>query len=126
MSANLYFDDISSVEYIEGAAVTLSVDQSAVISNSRLEDTGSILIDRKDSTDGIRKSYLRFAGSAEYENTQRATLQFDAAKASGQTIKVYGIVNAAYPDELTYTTAPATEADEGMNPGSAIRRRASC
>ena len=47
VSANLYFDDISSVEYIEGAAVTLSVDQSAVISNSRLEDTGSILIDRK-------------------------------------------------------------------------------
>lgn len=116
VSANLYFDDISSVEYIEGAAVTLSVDQSAVISNSRLEDTGSILIDRNDSTDGIRKSYLRFAGSAEYENTQRATLQFDAAKASGQTIKVYGIVNAPYPDELTYTTAPATEADEGMNP----------
>lgn len=61
----------------------------------------------------IRKAYLRFDGGA-YQHTQKATLCLNVEEANGQTIKLWGVKDANYPAELTYNTAPASDADESM------------
>ena len=62
----------------------------------------------------IRKAYLRFDGG-EYEHTQRATLRINVEEANGQTLKLWGVKGGAYPSQLTYNSAPASNADESMN-----------
>ena len=114
VQTTLYLDDLSVLERIEGAAVNLNVDQSAVISNVALADPAAIAVGRRDSVQAIRKAYLRFAGG-EYDTTQKATLDLSVSEANGQTVKVYGIVDKPYPTPLTYANAPGSRDDESMD-----------
>lgn len=114
VKTNLYIDDLSSIERTEGPAVSLSVDQAASVSNVALGNPAAIVAGRKDSVQRIRKAYLQFAGG-DYETAQKATLDLPVIQANGQKIKVYGLINQAYPSPLTYDNAPASREDESMD-----------
>ena len=119
VSATFYIDDLFSMEYMEGKAAALDVESAAVISNTPLAGADSLRIGRTDAAQGIRKTYLRFSGDESFKTTQRATLEFDVQEASGQTVRIYGLTDVTYPADLTYNTAPASNADESMDESKA-------
>lgn len=115
VSATLYIDDLFSMEYTEGDAAALNVESAAVISNTPLDSADSLRIGRSDTAQGIHKTYLRFSGDDSFKTTQRAALELDVQKASGQTVRIYGLTGVPYPEKLTYNTAPASNEDESMD-----------
>ena len=114
VTANLYIDDLSSIERLEGPATNLNVDRLAVISNTGYQNPEAVVVARNDSVHQIRKAYLRFSGG-EYETTQKATLDLQVLEAKGQKVKIYGIINREYPASLTFDNAPASNKDESMD-----------
>lgn len=113
-TATLYIDDITSVQRIGGSDVGLGCDQSAVISNRPLSSTEGLSVSRSGAPAYIRKVYLHYAGG-ENRHTQKAELTLRVADADKQTLNVFGITGLAYPDILTYHTAPGSNADESMD-----------
>lgn len=115
--AILYIDNLESYEESANTGTTLAISESASIrgngsvSTTVLKATGS---KNEDNPPYIRKTYFKFLGG-EYENTQKAVLSFTAEHANGQNVKIYALENLKYPDELTYSNAPANIADEGIN-----------
>ena len=113
-SATLYIDDITSVQRIEGSGVGLGCDQSAVISNRPLDSAEGLIVSRSGAPTYIRKAYLHYTGG-ENRDTQKAELTLRVTDADKQVLNVYGITGLAYPDTLTYHTAPGSNADESMD-----------
>ncbi len=110
--ADIYVDDIISVEYPAGEAKDVSV-----LKVSTVNSTGKSLVltaGRYDAAAKIRKAYLRFEGG-EYENIKRALLNFEVCAAFGQTVKIYALKDASFPASLTYKTAPAYAKDETID-----------
>lgn len=107
-SRNIYIDDLAVYE-VSGEEICLDVTESVIVSNKKLSES-SIMVGRGDKTaevqTGIKKAYIRFE-SGDYKYTQKATLNFNAVSASGQNIKIYGVMGQSYPDELTFENAPA-------------------
>ena len=110
--ADIYIDDIISVEYPAGAAVDVGVSDACAVNST---GKSSVLqLDRYDAAAKIRKSYLHFTGG-EYENTQKALLNFEVCAAFGQTVKIYALKDAVFPSSLTYKDAPAYAKDETID-----------
>ncbi len=121
VEATVYVDDFKSVELLDGASTQLIAEAYKTISSAYLSDAEAAICSLAKASEygvaaaGIRKSYISFEGSDDYKKAQRATLNFDIAEANGQTLKVYALINCEYPEELTYNTAPASNADETIN-----------
>lgn len=112
-----YVDDLYATELIPGAGTGLAaVEQACVMGNGSV-NTDTLYVNgpgTAKSAKYIRKAYLRFDGG-DYEHAQKATLRINVEEANGQTLKLWGVKGGAYPSQLTYNSAPASNADESMN-----------
>ena len=111
----IYIDDFSSREIVPVTDTSLEVAESALV-GANSENCSEIVISKGDETEtsGIRKAYIHFAGG-DYNYTQKATLFFDVTSGYEQTLKLYALKNADYPNGLTYSNAPGSNEDETMN-----------
>ena len=111
----IYIDNFVSREVIPVNGTSLDISDKALISGETNTTSGSLSIAAKTSKDlpGIRKAYIHFAGG-EYKYTQKATLFFDVTNGYEQTVKLYALKTSDYPNELTYTNAPASNEDESI------------
>ena len=120
----LYLDDLYIRELSTASGTSLALQDTASICASRPTSTTVLGVSSgaEQAVKSIRKSYLTFTGG-NYETTQRAVLTFDVTKAAGQSVKLYGLVNASCPDKLTYNNAPANLEDERMDTGKVFGGR---
>ncbi len=112
-----YVDDLYATEVIPGAGTGLTaVEQASVMGDGRVS-TDTLFVNgsgKEQNASYIRKAYLRFDGG-DYEHAQKATLRIHVEEANGQTLKLWGVKDGSYSGDLTYNTAPASNADESMN-----------
>ena len=112
-----YVDDLYVTELIPGAGIGLTAVEQVSVTGDGSVNTDTLYVNGpgiEKNAKYIRKAYLRFDGG-EYEHTQRATLRINVEEANGQTLKLWGVKGGAYPSQLTYNSAPASNADESMN-----------
>ena len=109
-------DDFSSRELSEASGTTIEISDAASVSTQK-KDTESYMavgIDENSAAKYIRKAYYKF-DAAEYDGLVRAVLKLNVSDAAGQSVCVYALKDAEYPEQLTYENAPANTADEGID-----------
>ena len=118
VGANIYIDDIIVTEEKEELVCVngaLPVKDYASVSYSTV-NTASMITSGNNSDEKakhIRKAYAKF-DAGEYDNTLKATLNFNVENENGKTLNLWMIKDNEYPENLTYENAPASEADENM------------
>ena len=112
----LYIDNIIATEAVSESENITASEVAAVGSDGAVSATELVIQSdvRNETPDGIRKTYMTFAPDSEYNEAVESLLNIEVTDATAQVLKVYGLVNAAYPDKLTYLTAPGSNADESM------------
>ncbi len=112
----LYIDNIIATEVAGGrqeivASEAVSVGSDGTVSTTELTARSDV---RKETPAGIRKTYMTFAPDSTYNQTVESLLNIEVTDADAQVLKIYGLLKAAYPEKLTYLTAPGSNLDESM------------
>lgn len=101
---SLYFDDLQSVRYAKGTSISLGSSNSAALTNQGNSDT--LTLKSISSNIGTKVSYLVYQARG-YEQLQRVLLNLGVLTDTGEAVKVYGLVGAEIPENLTVENAPA-------------------
>lgn len=101
---SLYFDDLQSVRYVQGTTISLGSASSASVSNKGNLET--LTLKNVSTPLGAKISYLVY-GARGYEELQRVRLNLGILSNTGENIKVYGLVNATFPENINIENAPA-------------------
>lgn len=108
----LYFDDLVSVRYEKGTSISLGSQNGAAVSNQGTSE--QLTLKNLCSDAGIKVSYLTYA-AREYDTLQRVRLCLKLNAFAGQTVKLYGLSDAALPEALALENAPALNEDGTVN-----------
>ncbi len=104
----LYFDDIQSVRYVKGSSVSLGSSENGAVSNRGNSDI--LTLKNELSGVGTKVSYLTYTARG-YDELQRVLLNFAIKSGSGESVQLYGLLNATLTDDINFANAPALNAD---------------